>query len=109
MGASEFIDFQTGKTMKDAFLEAVEIAAYNYGHAGYTGTIAEKNSVVDIPIPADFEPDEEPMKRAEHWAYKIINEEDRRIDDKWGPAGGALVCKQDKGRNLYVFFGTASS
>ena len=40
MGANEFTTKANGKTAKDAFRIAVEDAKYNYGHAGYTGTIA---------------------------------------------------------------------
>lgn len=38
------------------------------------------------------------------YATKLIDENDPRIDDKWGPAG----CIKAE-RNKYVFFGWASS
>lgn len=42
MGASEFSTIQTGRTPQAAFEKAREHYLYLYGHAGYTGTIAEK-------------------------------------------------------------------
>jgi len=44
MGASEFITFATGKNANAAFNDAISSAAYEAGHGGYTGTIAEKDS-----------------------------------------------------------------
>lgn len=51
MSAEIFIQVATGKNAVEAFNAAVEQAAYNYGHAGYTGTIAEKNNFVAISLP----------------------------------------------------------
>jgi hypothetical protein len=42
MGASQFIDLGKGKSIEDAFRKAVEDAKWEFGHGGYTGTIAEK-------------------------------------------------------------------
>ncbi len=42
MGAEEFFVQARGATPELAFSQAHEQAAYDYGHAGYTGTIAEK-------------------------------------------------------------------
>lgn len=43
MGADSFTVIQCGKTASEAFNRAVAHAEYNYGHAGYSGTIAEKS------------------------------------------------------------------
>ena len=43
MGAAEFCTRAHGKTAKEAFASAVEIARYEVGHGGYTGSIAEKS------------------------------------------------------------------
>jgi hypothetical protein len=42
MGAANFETVSSGKTAKEAFSRAVERAQYEYGHGGYSGTIAEK-------------------------------------------------------------------
>lgn len=52
MGANQFMDVGVGKTVAEAFSEAVRQAAYDHGHSGYTGTIAEKPGYVLIPRPA---------------------------------------------------------
>ena len=51
MGACEFEELSHGKTADEAFSRAVDQAQYEYGHGGYTGTIAEKGefTVFDLP------------------------------------------------------------
>lgn len=44
MGATEFSVIETGRTAQEAFTRARERALYDYGHAGHTGTIAEKGT-----------------------------------------------------------------
>lgn len=48
MGACEFEDIGFGRTAQEAFADAVRQARYEYGHGGYTGTIAEKSSFVEF-------------------------------------------------------------
>jgi hypothetical protein len=43
MGANSFWAEATGRTADEAFRCAVEQARYEYGHRGYTGSIAEKH------------------------------------------------------------------
>ena len=76
-----------------AFRQAVEKAQYDHGHAGYTGTIAEKDDftiLYDVPAIAASDP----------YRYLV---DDARIQDKWGPAG---AVKTDTG---WLFVGFASS
>lgn len=96
MGADVFHTKAKGNTARKAFETAVDEAFYRYGHDGYTGSIAEKGSFVMIPLPQGSDP----FKYAE----QLIDEYDKRIDDKWGPAG----CF-DLGNNEFYFFGWASS
>jgi hypothetical protein len=96
MGADSFTYKIKGKNAKTAFMNAVAEARYDHGHSGYTGTIAEKNDYVMIPLPEG----KDPLK----YAYELIDDADKRIDDKWGPAG----CF-DLGNGEYFFFGWASS
>ena len=53
MGAREFKTMASGVTATEAFRTAIEDALHKYGHAGYTGSIAEKDSFVMITKPAD--------------------------------------------------------
>jgi hypothetical protein len=101
MGANTFYTHSIGKTAKAAFIEAVRSARYDYGHAGYTGTIAEKNGFVIIPVPEDED--------AEDYACRLIAKNDPRIDDKWGPAGCIDVGPSNNGEREFLFFGWASS
>lgn len=52
MGASDFFDRakrSNYKNIKEAFNSIVEEARYEYGHGGYTGTIAEKSEFKNVP------------------------------------------------------------
>lgn len=92
MGSRSFMTKSSGKTAEEAFNSAVHEAQYEYGHGGYTGTIAEKNSFIMVDLPKNTSP-------RDH-AYKLL---DDTIVDKWGPAGCFNL-----GNNEYLFFGWAS-
>lgn len=79
MEASTFIVTERGYSAQDAFNRAVTDAQHEYGHGGYTGTIAEKNCFTVIQCPRGTDP--------RIYAHKLIDDDDRRISDKWGPAG----------------------
>jgi hypothetical protein len=51
MGAYDFTTTALGKTADAAFDRAVRDAQYEYGHGGYTGSIAEKHSFIVAPTP----------------------------------------------------------
>lgn len=95
MGATTFICQAGGATPASAFVRAVEEAKRSSGRDGYTGTIAEKDSFLMLPLPLG--------KDATEYAQELINERSALIDDKWGPAG----CI-DLGSGVYLFFGWAS-
>ncbi len=95
MGATTFGNIGEGKTAQAAFNALVEQARYEHGHGGYTGTIAEKSKFVMISLPAGRE--------AEEYIDELIEKCDRRIDDKWGPAGCIAL-----GNGRWYFFGWAS-
>ena len=106
MGATNFETFQPGAFVDAAFQEAQHHARYEYGHGGYTGTIAEKEGYRII--------NEEgmPHQKALSLARQLVEQRDSRIDDKWGPAG-ALRVKQRASKNRprldgWLFFGWAS-
>jgi hypothetical protein len=96
MGASTFVNFSKITSKDEAFRHLVEEAQYEYGHGGYTGTIAEKGDSVDVGTVAT-------KKEAYDLANKLLDEDDDRISDKWGPAGCITITEGG-----YVFFGWAS-
>lgn len=101
MGAETFGTFvsrtpQTA-TPAAAFSRAVQDARWENGHGGYTGTIAEKDKFVAISTV-------ETVEIARAVAKQLIDNDDPRIDDKWGPAGCIVV-----GDLGFLFFGWASS
>ena len=97
MGAQEFVVSRkkTGQTASEAFSDARAGALYDYGHRGYTGSIAEKAAFKMLPVVEG--------KTAEESAWHYLDEDHLAIRDKWGPAG--CIEAEDK----YVFFGLASA
>ena len=94
MGADDFQNNSSGATASEAFKAAVDEALWAYGHSGYSGTIAEKNTFKEV-FPESNETPTQCMNRH-------IDED--TFDDKWGPAG---CVKLEAGK--YAFFGWASS
>ena len=86
MGAQTFTDLMHGTDAKESFRQAVATASYESGSGGYTGTIAEKSAFVHVS--------REPLwlDEAERLAERLIDQNDARISDKWGPAGAIPVC-----------------
>jgi hypothetical protein len=103
VSAERFNHMQDGRTPAVAFKKAVEEAAWDSGHSGYTGTIAEKDSYTLIPVPPEWKGKEE------QYADKLIQDGDDRIDDKWGPAGCLELPRKDGEPRCFLFFGFASS
>jgi hypothetical protein len=102
MGACVFKSIGAGKTADDAFNQITEHARYQYGHGGYTGSIAEKDSFVVVARPMT-------KTDAVKEANRLIDEEDSRIDDKWGPAGAIeIVDESNAPTGKWLFFGWAS-
>jgi hypothetical protein len=118
MGATEFFISAGGEgvSVGDAFHEARDQAAYDHGHAGYTGTIAEKDSYVYLHCPQGMTPREfagaiammdngmieiEPLTKDQQEA---VDKAIPYYNDKWGPALAVAL-----GNGKYLFFGIASS
>lgn len=102
MGASIFFESGSGKSAKEVFRQLVEDAQYENGHGGYTGTIAEKDSF-SILTEKVFDS----YSEAEDYANSLLDKDDKRVSDKWGPAA-CLKYKSPKGEINYLFFGWAS-
>lgn len=103
MGADFFETRASGATPQEAFTRAVEKARYDYGHRGYTGTIAEKRSFKVVRPRAG----EEPMACVKRCA----EDDDHFSQDKWGDAACVDVGPDPAvpGSRIYLFFGYASS
>jgi hypothetical protein len=109
MGAEPFNVTYEG-TLESAFIQAKEDAFYNYGHAGYTGTIAEKGTFLKIDIPLKYN-----GKIASPQASELINDIEadspnvpqwilKAYHDKWGPALAIRV-----GPSRWCFLGWAAT
>lgn len=85
VGANTFQTYSDGADVHTAFRNAVEDAGWQYGHRGYTGTIAEKPEHVIITSPAMSRDD------AVRRARDLIERNDARVADTWGPAGAIPV------------------
>jgi len=97
MGGTTFEHYAPGVDVNDAFKRAHEEASYEHGHGGYTGTIAEKGSFTIITRTPLLE------REAEALAQRLINDDDVRISDKWGPAGAIPVVKATRLVNVKDF------
>ena len=98
MGAETFTSQAAGKTALEAFATAVIEASYEYGHGGYTGSIAEKNAFKELRTMSQND--------ADYVTEAFFNGEGHQeFEDKWGAAG----CIHIEGTDEYLFFGWASS
>ena len=102
MGAERFDNYQNGTDAKTAFDTAHEQACWDYGHRGYTGSLAEKHEFEirngELALT---------LKEAEAFADKDLNENDH---DKWGPAWAIKVRADDSNQLVgFLFYGYASS
>jgi hypothetical protein len=85
VGANTFETYSDGADVNTAFGNAVDEAGWEYGHRGYTGSIAEKSEFVIITSQAMSHDD------ATRLARDLIEHDDPRVADKWGPAGAIPV------------------
>lgn len=114
MGATTFqteikVDKKTSD--QDAFRDARSRAQNDHGHAGYTGTLAEKNSFVLLARVSSQKNAllicEEILHRNETGVTTYREEASAITDDKWGPAA-ALRYPIDAKTDGVLFFGFAS-
>jgi hypothetical protein len=108
---------QVAETADQAFDLATEQARYDYGHAGYTGTIAEKHDFILLkryatPLPDNTEAAHK-VAIEERLAYaqsllRSDSKEAEAVTDKWGPCGCIPLYQEARGV-MFLFFGNASS
>lgn len=121
MGADHFQVSHSAATAQEAFRALREEAFWEHGHAGYTGTIAEKDAfhlVRTLPGKAEKaayllytldegaadSPELAALLEPKYRARPALERMAKVFSDKWGPA----LCLDD-GSGTYVFCGWASS
>jgi len=119
MGGTTFwTEMPASMPIGEAFNTAVDAAAWEHGHGGYTGTIAEKHGYVEFTVPPELSPQEVSTLLHQYEANQWAKNEDKVpmaippgldlarmwqiYDDKWGPA--VAFRSGDK----WVFCGWAS-
>lgn len=95
MGATDFMIRVAEGQADQAFRCAVAEAQNNHGHEGYTGTIAEKSTFIVIECSGSD-------RKKVAYAQSLIDKDDSRLSDKWGPAGAIKL------KSGWLFFGLAS-
>ena len=106
MGATSFWVFGTGTCAIDAFYRLKDEALYEHGHGGYTGTIAEKEGIIEFDMPEKYKDRPQLFAQEIHdnchdgalWKSRY-----EYVVDKWGPA-----CCVQLDETTWLFFGTAS-
>ena len=94
MGANTFLDTAVGTSAREAFDRLTDQARYEYGHGGYTGTIAEKHGFREFTLPEV--PGLSPSSLVEFCLNGIYDEDgndaawtphtgSRLVDGKWVP------------------------
>ena len=109
MGATVFYNKRKGTNAREAFRQAHEDACYEYGHGGYTGTIAEKSSFTMSRKPSEINADQwvsmvEDFDENDttQMNYYELKKDYETYDDKWGDA---LCVPTEDG---FIFCGWAS-
>jgi hypothetical protein len=111
MGGAAFFCVASGKTMGVAFKAAVKEAQHEYGHAGYTGTIAEKSSARQLNLGDHWLSHVRTIELDEDEAEMFVDAVREHADppyDKWGPADAFEIAPDEDGKRRWVFFGDAS-
>lgn len=105
MGAEQFFEVGVGATAEAAFKHRRNQDLYAYGHAGYTGTLAEKDSFRILQVPKDELPREFAVRYLDKETIADVDgPEEESIHSKWGPAGCVRLSE-----NSWLFFGWAST
>lgn len=103
MGAAAVNQYADYADPDAAFDTARDDARHEHGHGGYSGTLAEKDGYVIITAtPMD-------LVQAQTLAADLIDRDDPRIDDKWGPAGAIAVRQPTRTVTVDDLEGTTSS
>jgi hypothetical protein len=103
VGAQRFEQYADGADVDAAFDAARDAARNEHGHGGYTGTVAEKDDYVVITRTLTD------LDNATTLAGDLIDRDDQRITDKWGPAGAIPVRQPTRSVIVEDLSGTVTS
>jgi hypothetical protein len=103
VASSTFEQYADGADVEAAFNAARDAALDEHGHGGFTGTVAEKDDYVVITHTLTD------LDSAAALARDLINRDDQRIADKWGPAGAIPVRQPTRSFIVEDLSGTATS
>jgi hypothetical protein len=108
VSAAQFHVISEVADVGQAFAAEVAKAQFQYGHSGYTGTIAEKDGFEVFAKPAGYSVEEVIAALEEQRTSKLAELLPADIwdayEDKWG---SAIAMQDDDGR--WHFFGYAAS
>jgi hypothetical protein len=98
MGAVDFQTYGLGRDAREAFKQAVESAQWEYGHGGYTGTIAEKPSYSLVTLPPRVTTDKFlRWLQIEAWSdVSWAREELKRLEHTRAPRGAGETWRKRK-------------
>lgn len=114
MGGMQFACTAQTETAAEAFQVVVDRAHYDHGHAGYSGTVSEKDGyeVHQIPDGMDWDQMHKKLKgfdyqsQAPTWDHPAAH---LYWGDKWGPALCVPIETHEDGTRTFWFGGWASS
>lgn len=96
MGSEDFTHLERVADVDNAFATARNEAAWEHGHGGYTGTIAEKYDYVVIqrkPVT---------VQAAYDLAQSLLSAADKRVSDRSGPAGAIPVVFAERFERITI-------
>ncbi len=106
MSAEYFVEESMGTTPRDAWIAARRIAAFRWGHEGYTGSSAEKLDETPLLFHSTMSNGKEAVEHA--WQNHA---DDVSIESQWEEDPvlciPTLECRD--GKRIFVFAGWASS
>lgn len=96
MGAADFRELVRNSNVDEAFRMALSEARHEFGHGGYTGSIAEKGTYHNVDTPTRT------LQAAHAYADAAMGSREtsvgRYANDKWGPAVAIPVCMREEER-----------
>jgi hypothetical protein len=107
MGGEWFTVVGDGATPEEAFERLKEQALWDHGHAGYTGTIAEKSEFLLVPYLHPNCPAIPTERVAMFYTEEVAAAQSSPWTKKWGPAG-CIEIEPITDERRFLFFGVAS-
>lgn len=103
MGSDSFTAVGNHPDIAIAFDRAHSEAVHHYGTRGYTGSLAEKHGYTVVTSTLHT------PEAAYRLARELMDDDDDRINDKWGPAGAIPLTKVANERTVSISFKVRNS